>query len=71
MWGVTAWIISTWLKWTVLLALAVLVGWWWLGAEHGGFILLCLGAAIGELYITRALGREWTSEARVSWWWSP
>ena len=39
MWGVTAWCAATWLRWTLLFALAVLAGWWWLGAEHGGFVL--------------------------------
>jgi len=70
MWGVTLWTLATWLKWTILLALAVATGWWWLGSEHGGFALLCGSAALGELYLTRALAREWASEARVSWLWS-
>jgi hypothetical protein len=71
MWGVTLWCAATWLRWTILFALAVLASWWWLGTEHGGFVLIGLAAAIAELYITRALIREWCSEARVSWWWSP
>lgn len=71
MWGVTAWVLATWLRFTLLFALAVAIGWWWLGAEHDGFLLLCLGAGIGELYVTRALAKEWASEARLSWWWSP
>jgi hypothetical protein len=71
MWGVTAWVFATWLKWTVLFLLAVGMGWWWLGTDHGGFLLLCAAAALGELYVTRALLREWCSEARLSWWWSP
>ena len=33
--------------------------------------LACLGATIVELYVTRQLIREWCSEARMSWWWSP
>jgi hypothetical protein len=71
MWGVTVWVFATWLKWTLLFLLAVTAGWWWLGSEHGGYVLLCLAATVTELYVTRALAREWASEARVSWWWSP
>jgi hypothetical protein len=69
MWGVTAWCAATWLRWTLLFTLAVLAGWWWLGSEHGGFVLITLAATVGELYVTRALLREWCSEARLSWWW--
>jgi hypothetical protein len=71
MWGVTLWCAATWLRWTILFTLTVLAGWWWLGSAHGGFVLLCLVAAIAELYVTRALLREWHDEARLSWWWSP
>jgi hypothetical protein len=71
MWGVTLWCAATWLRWTLLFALAVLAAWWWFGTEHGVFVLICLVGAVAELYVTRALVREWCSEARLSWWWSP
>ena len=70
MFGVTLWALATWLKATGALVLLVLAGWWWLGTDHGGFLLLATGAVFGELYVTRALIREWCSEARMSWWWS-
>jgi hypothetical protein len=68
MWDVTGWAAATWLKTT--LALAVLVGGCWLalGASSGLFVLVCLGVAVAEIYVTRQLVREWTHEASLRWW---
>ena len=71
MWGVTAWALATWLRISLALAAAVAATWWLCGAGSGAFALACLGATIAELYVTRQLIREWCSEARMSWWWSP
>ena len=70
MWGVTAWAFATWLRFTLLFVIALAAGGWWLGVHHGGFVLLCVGTAVGQLYVTRSLVREWCHEARLSWWWT-
>jgi hypothetical protein len=71
MWAVTGWAIATWLKTSITLAAALAAAWWLCGAGSGAFTLACLAAAAAELYATRQLVREWCSEARMSWWWTP
>ena len=72
MWGVTAWVLATWLRWPFCSPLAVadrLVV-----ARRLTTAGSCCSASpprVAELYVTRALVREWCSEARLSWWWSP
>ncbi len=70
MWAVTGWALSTWAKLTALLAAGVGVAWLLLGAHSGWFWTVLLAAAGLEVYAIRQLGREWTYEARSSWWWS-
>ena len=69
MWEVTGWALATWAKVTVVLSLAVAVAWLVWGTS-GAFWLAALGAGLLELYAIRQLCREWTYEARSSWWWS-
>ena len=71
MWAVTGWAIATWLKTSITLAAALAAAWWLCGAGSGEFTLACLAATAAELYVTRQLVREWCSEARMSWWWTP
>jgi hypothetical protein len=71
MWAVTGWVVVTWLKMTIALAAAVAVAWLAFGAGSGAFVLACIGAGVGELYLSRQLCREWADEARITcWWWS-
>ena len=69
MWAVTGWAVATWLKVTVVLALAVLLAWLLLAP---GWFVLALGLAVlADLYAARQLAREWADEARLScWWWA-
>ena len=71
MWAVTGWVVVTWLKITILLGVAVVLAWLAFGTGSGAFVLACIAAGVGELYLSRQLGREWAREARVTaWWWS-
>lgn len=69
MWAVTGWALRTWLKLTVALAVAVGVAWLALGGT-GWFALVCVGAVVAQVHTVRGLAREWSHEARSSWWWS-
>jgi hypothetical protein len=70
MWAVTGWVIATWLRVTFLLTAAVGLAWLALGEHSGAFWLICLGAVLAELYLSRQLLREWGWEAGLHWWWS-
>jgi hypothetical protein len=64
------WVIRTWLKITV--GLAVVVGLVWLFTDHPGYVVaavICAGLA--DLWVIRALCQEWVFEARVFCWWWP
>lgn len=69
MWAVTGWAVATWLRVTLLLAVAVGAAWLW--CSPGWFTVACVAGAVGELWAIRQLAREWTYEARSSWWWTP
>ncbi len=71
MWDVTGWALAVWLKITALLAAGVGVAWLLLGDGSDWFWAAWLAAVGLEVYAARQLGREWASEARSSWWWSP
>jgi hypothetical protein len=70
MWAVTGWVIATWLKTTLALAVAVAVCWLALGSSSGGFWLACAVAACAECFLSRQLLREWNDEAGLRWWWT-
>ena len=70
MWAVTGWVIATWCKTTLALAVAVLVCWFTLGTGSGGFVLTCAAAGLAEIYLSRQLLREWNDEAGLRWWWT-
>ena len=70
MWAVTGWVIVTWLRVTLALTAAVMVGWLALGTHSGAFLLICVAAITGELYLSRQLLREWNDEAGLRWWWT-
>ncbi|WP_083275955.1 hypothetical protein [Pseudonocardia sp. HH130630-07] len=67
----TGWALRTWAKITLLLALAVGGVWLWLGSDSGWFWIALAGAGLTEYYVIRQLAREWSWEARATWWWSP
>ncbi len=69
MWAVTGWAVVTWLKISIALALAV--GAAWLCCSPGWFVVCVIAAVLVELWAIRQLAKEWASEARSSWWWSP
>jgi hypothetical protein len=70
MWAVTGWVIATWLRVTLALSAAVVVSWLALGEHSGAFWLICAGAGLAELYLSRQLLCEWAHEARLGcWWW--
>lgn len=70
MWAVTGWALVTALK--VTAALMLLVGLAWLAwGDTGPFWLTVIGAVLLDGYAIRQLAREWASEARSSWWWTP
>jgi hypothetical protein len=71
MWAVTGWALATWLKVTALLGALVLIAWLVYGIDSGWFWLAVLGGSVVELWTIRQLSREWTFEARSSWWWAP
>ena len=67
---VTAWALRTWLKLTVLLVLIVGGCWLHFGTTSGWFWVIVGLAVVAEYYVVRQLGREWSWEARATWWWS-
>ena len=70
MWVVTGWVIATWLRVTLTLTAAVVVGWLALGTHSGAFWLISCAAILAEGYLSRQLLREWAHEARLGcWWW--
>lgn len=71
MWAVTAWALVMWARLTAALAVVVGVLWLTVGINDRWFWAAAVGAAFLELYAVRQLAREWTSEARSSWWWAP
>ncbi len=69
MWAVTGWALVTWLRVTVLVAVGIGAAWLW--CSPGWFTACAVAAVLIELWAVRQLGREWASEARSSWWWTP
>ncbi len=68
--GVTGWVLLTWLKITVGLGLGVLGV--WVFTDRPGYLTASLiVAGLVELWVIKALAREWAYEARTSWWWTP
>ena len=67
----TLWVLRTWAKLTVLFALTVGGLWLYLGTESQWFWVAVGGAGLAEWYVVRQLAREWSWEARTTWWWSP
>lgn len=70
MWETTTWAVVTWLKGSLVLAAVVGVCWLVYGLGSGQFALAAIVAALGELYLLRALAREWGHEASMRWWWN-
>lgn len=69
MWDTTGWCLATWLKITGILAgLVVVVGLVW-GWQSTAFALAVITAIVIDLLVIRGLAREWSWEARGSWWW--
>jgi hypothetical protein len=65
----TGWCLRTWLKVTVLLAVAVLLVGVFCGFDSTQFYIGLIAAAVLDLLTIRGLVREWLFEARGSWWW--
>ncbi len=70
MWNATVWAAITWAKFTTALLLLVGGCWWWFGTGSGPLALAVISAALAEVYLTRALVREWIYEAGTHWWWT-
>lgn len=66
----TMWALRTWAKLTVLLLLIVGGSWLYLGTTSGWFWVITATATVAEYYLVRQLAREWSWEARATWWWS-
>ncbi|MFP5022527.1 hypothetical protein [Pseudonocardia phyllosphaerae] len=66
----TLWALRTWFKLSLLLGLLVGVVWVWFGTGSGWFWTAIAAACVTEYYVVRQLGREWSWEARATWWWS-
>lgn len=66
----TMWALRTWAKLTVGLLLLVGGSWLYLGTASGWFWVITGLAVIAECYVVRQLAREWSWEARATWWWS-
>jgi hypothetical protein len=69
MWGMTGWVIKTWLKLTVCSALVVF-GVWLFTDEKGWFYAALLVAGLVQTWAIPALCREWADQARYAWWWT-
>lgn len=67
---VTGWVIVTWLKTTLALAVITGAAWLLLGSNSGWFWLITAGAVSADLFIARQLSREWRHEAGLRWWWT-
>ena len=66
----TLWALRTLAKLTALLTLIVGGTWLYLGTSSGWFWVLTATAVVAEYYVVRQLAREWSWEARATWWWS-
>lgn len=66
----TAWALRTWAKLTLLLVVIVGGTWLYLGTGSGWFWIVTGAALVAEWYVIRQLAREWSWEARSTWWWS-
>lgn len=67
MWATTKWAFLTWLKLTAALALGCgLVRW----LAPGWFLAAVIVAVLVECWAVPKLAREWSFEARLSWWWT-
>lgn len=64
----TGWVLKTWLKITI--ALALIVFGVWLFGTPGWLLVTLVLAGITEWWVTGALCREWVYEARFRWWWN-
>ncbi|WFG42403.1 hypothetical protein [Pseudonocardia alni] len=64
----TAWVLRTWARFTLLFALIVGGTWLYLGTTSGWFWIVLAGAVVAEWYVVRQLAREWSWEARATWW---
>lgn len=66
----TGWVLKTWFKTTLWLALGV--GAVWLFTEDTGYLTAAIIAAVlAEVWTIRSLCREWLTEAEVWCWWWP
>ena len=66
----TMWALRTWAKLTVLLVLIVAGSWLHFGTHSGWFWIVTGLSVLAEYYVVRQLAREWSWEARSTWWWS-
>ena len=64
----TGWALRTWAALTVLLA--VFVGLVWLIDGRGGGIIATGIGAWAEIWLVRAIAREWAYQASGHWWWT-
>ncbi|GAA1090605.1 hypothetical protein [Pseudonocardia alni] len=62
----SAWVLRTWARF----ALIVGATWLYLGTASGWFWGITGGAVVAEWFVVRQLAREWSWEARATWWWS-
>jgi hypothetical protein len=64
------WALRTWF--TITVGLAVGVGLVWLCTDRPGYTLAAIiCAGLVEVWVIRALCREWVLQARLwCWWWS-
>jgi hypothetical protein len=69
MWATTGHCIATWLKVTVVLGVLVLIAGFVWGFGSSAFTLAVLAAILIDLIAVRGLAREWSFNARGSWWW--
>lgn len=68
MWQHTGRLAATWLRVTLGLIAALAVVMTGYGAHSTPFTVAALMAGVLELLTVRALCREWTWQARGSWW---
>ena len=66
----TLWALRIWAKLTLVLLLIVGGTWLYLGTASGWFWVFTAIAVVAEYYLVRQLAREWSWEARATWWWS-
>jgi hypothetical protein len=65
----TGWCLLTWLKVTVVLAVAAVLVGLFCGFDSGQFVLAVVAGVVLDLLAIRGLIREWAFEARGNWWW--